>query len=971
MHQRLFITIILCIWHSVLAAQSTQVLDNLPPSVKWYQLKTPHFNIIYPQGFKEQGQRMANTMEHIYQPAAASLGVEPKKNFPLILQNHNSISNGFVTLGPRRSEFYTMSPQNANLLGNNDWLDMLALHEYRHVVQYDKSRTGFTGFIRNIFGEYSQAAIASASVPSWFWEGDAVGIETALSTSGRGRIPQFSAAFRANLLTKGAFNYNKQYLRSFKDNIPNHYVLGYHYSTYLKNEYGAKAVEDMVNRTWALPFIPFSFSFAQKKYGGEKMPQMYLEMMAQLKDKWTAQLADIRLTNYTQLDTPPKKVYTDYNYPQLLGNGNILVLKSGLGDYDQLVEIDKNTGAESVRKVPGIINDAGMLSVQGSIVVWNEFEFDPRWRQRSYSVIRKYNIGSGQYTTLTKNTRYTSAALSLDRRHIATIEELADYKNQLVILDANSGKVVNSFLAPKGSNYNIPVWSDERKLVISEIRDGTKQIKEIDIITGDEKVLLEPTNEQISYAFRNEQYLYYVSGWSGIDNIYAKNLDTNITYQVTSAKFGAYNPVISSDGGELYYNNFTAMGNDVVKIDNNPSNWLPIDNLPDTDIHFYQPMVELENNANILNSVPEVEYKESRYRKKLLKLHSWGPYVSSSANELEAGLYSTNVLSTTDVFLGFNVDTDANFKWIGRVSYQSLYPIIDVEANYARRRANVSYYDTASNTSNIDTLKWDETGVKAGLRIPWLLTHNKFHTNLVLQNYFGLTAVRNYESEAFNKDRPFFGVYGELNDGNLMSNEFKIIFSSLQKRSKRDINSKFGSVFIIENYATPYGGDFEGGLTALKAQLYFPGLIKHHSFNMFAGYQHNNITLDNNNYWFANRMPYPRGVSASTFENFYTVRFNYELPLLYPDLSIGPWLYFQRVKANLFYDYGTGATDVTNFDVGIEVIWEKEYYSLGAELTFDFNFMRALPLLELGVRYFYLPDTGQGGFEFLVGSFGF
>jgi len=117
-------------------------------------------------------------------------------------------------------------------------------------------------------------------------------------------------------------------------------------------------------------------------------------------------------------------------------------------------------------------------------------------------------------------------------------------------------------------------------------------------------------------------------------------------------------------------------------------------------------------------------------------------------------------------------------------------------------------------------------------------------------------------------------------------------------------------------------------------------------------------------------MPYPRGVSATTFEDFYTIRFNYELPLIYPDLSIGPWLYFQRVKTQLFYDYGYGKVDVSR--TGFEPVqFDEQFYSLGAELTFDFNFMRALPLLELGVRYFYLPDTGQNGFEFLIGSFGF
>ena len=109
MHKKVLSTIILIMGFTALQAQSTVVLENLPPSIKWYQLNTPHFNIIYPQGFTDQGQRMANTMEHIYGPAAASLDVKPKKNFPLILQNQNSISNGFVTVGPRRSEFFTMS----------------------------------------------------------------------------------------------------------------------------------------------------------------------------------------------------------------------------------------------------------------------------------------------------------------------------------------------------------------------------------------------------------------------------------------------------------------------------------------------------------------------------------------------------------------------------------------------------------------------------------------------------------------------------------------------------------------------------------------------------------------------------------------------------------------------------------------------------------------------------------------------
>ncbi|MEN8247613.1 MAG: hypothetical protein ABFS32_01670 [Bacteroidota bacterium] len=966
MVRRLFITLLIVTSYTGIYAQTTRVLENLPPSIKWYQINTPHFKIIYPEGFSEQGQRMANTMEHIYEPASASLGVSPKKGFPVVLQNQTAVSNGFVTVGPRRSEFFTMSPQRANFLGNLDWLDLLALHEYRHIVQYDKSRIGFTGFVRNVLGEFSQAAVSHAAVPSWYWEGDAVGVETALSNSGRGRIPQFGAVFRANLLEKGSFNYNKQYLGSYKDFIPNHWVFGYHYATYLKNTYGLEAVENIAERAWARPYIPFSFSFAQKKYMGKKMPETYQDLASDLKTKWEGQLGKIKLTSFTKINSHSRKVFTNYDYPQILDNGNILVLKSGLGDYTQFVEIDVETGAEAKRFVPGIMNNAGMLSVEGAQVVWNEYEFDARWRQKSYSVIKSYNVATKEVNKLTEKTRYTSASLSPNRELIVTVEETTDYKNKVVVLNAYSGSYIKSFDAPKGSQYLNPIWTDNASFIVSEINNGTKQIKEIEVKTGEEVVLIEPTEEHISYAVRRGDYLFYVSGWTGIDNIYARDLRSDKDYEVVSSKNGAYNPVISKDGKTMYYNNLTSMGTDVVSIELNPKNWIQRDGIENTNINFFQPMVEMENKPDVFKTIPEKKYEESRYRKKLMKFHSWGPFISDSPNELEAGLYSTNVLSTSDLFLGFHVDTDMNFKWMGKYSYQGFYPIIDVEVDYAFRNSNIPYEDTLG-VEHTDKMTWDETTVKAGIRIPWLLTSSKMHTNLEVKNYIGVTNIRNFTSTKSGSDRSYLGI---LNNGNLYTNEFKLTFYSLLKRSKRDINSKWGAYFIYENYSTPYGGDFDGGLTAVRGQAYLPGLFKHHSFNILGGYQHNKLVPGNNNYWFPNRMPYPRGVEGASFERFYSLRFNYEMPLLYPDISLGPWLYIQRIKTALYYDYGYGVTDID--ESGYTPYFnERQYYSTGAELTFDFNFMRALPRLEMGVRYAYWLETGKSSWELLIGSFSF
>ncbi len=155
------VVIILClIFFQPSLAQESVTQETNAPGVKWYQVNTPNFRILYPKGFEDQAQRVANTMETIREPEAKTMGALPKK-ISIILQNNSSLSNGFVTLAPRRSEFYTMPSQNYNFVGTNDWLSMLSSHEYRHIVQFQRSITGFNKFFYYVFGQQAVAGLAS------------------------------------------------------------------------------------------------------------------------------------------------------------------------------------------------------------------------------------------------------------------------------------------------------------------------------------------------------------------------------------------------------------------------------------------------------------------------------------------------------------------------------------------------------------------------------------------------------------------------------------------------------------------------------------------------------------------------------------------------------------------------------------------------------------------------------------------
>jgi hypothetical protein len=320
----------------------TGCLENNPTSISWQQIKTDHFRILFQKGFDLQAQRMANTLEQIRKAESRTLGTEPRR-ISVILQNQSSESNGFVSILPRRSEFFTLPPQDYNFIGTNDWLNLLATHEFRHVVQYQHATRGFNKFIYYLFGSTTLAGFSQAAVPQWFWEGDAVATETAMTPSGRGRLPNFGLVFRTNLLEGRTFNYHKQYLRSYKHNIPDHYVLGYYMVSHLRRKSQDPEIWGKITaRSWGAPIIPFTFSNSIHNKTGRYVTTLFQETAADLKKEWQAEVDKLKPTLFETRNRRRSRAYTDYKYPQPMDNGSLLVMKRGIGDIEKFVVIDKN-----------------------------------------------------------------------------------------------------------------------------------------------------------------------------------------------------------------------------------------------------------------------------------------------------------------------------------------------------------------------------------------------------------------------------------------------------------------------------------------------------------------------------------------------------------------------------------------------------------------------------------------------------
>ena len=93
-------------------------LGQNPSSTKWRQIKTDDFQLIFPLDFKSKAEELANFITYANTQARLYLHTKPKK-ISIILQNNTTVDNGFVTLAPKRSEFYgTPSQENEGV----DWL---------------------------------------------------------------------------------------------------------------------------------------------------------------------------------------------------------------------------------------------------------------------------------------------------------------------------------------------------------------------------------------------------------------------------------------------------------------------------------------------------------------------------------------------------------------------------------------------------------------------------------------------------------------------------------------------------------------------------------------------------------------------------------------------------------------------------------------------------------------------------------
>jgi hypothetical protein len=194
----------------------------------------------------------------------------------------------------------------------------------------------------------------------------------------------------------------------------------------------------------------------------------------------------------------------------------------------------------------------------------------------------------------------------------------------------------------------------------------------------------------------------------------------------------------------------------------------------------------------------------------------------------------------------------------------------------------------------------------------------------------------------------------QLFAGWITSLDYRVYASQYQRMSGRDLYPRIGQTIDVNFRHTPFGINDMGSIFATAGRFYLPSVFRHHSLNIYAGYQQY-LQKEPIFYSYSNLIRIPRGYHGISDEYLFTAQINYAFPFWYPDLSLGSLFYFKRLKMNLFYD----------FTRGMEQKVFSDYISTGAELTADLHILRFLAPVELGIRTMIFPTTSTWSWEFL------
>ena len=919
MFKRIFLFFFIAITTNSFAQYYTSGDD--PASVHWRYFKNKHVTLLFPVQSECFAKNIFNLASN--DSLLRAIGFV-KTKLPIVVHSYISISNGMVAWAPKRVELNAIPDQS---IYPEIWYRQLAIHEFRHVAQFELLNQGLTKGIATIFGQHFLGALIGR-FPVWLLEGDAVWHETRYGYSGRGRMSDFLMQPAAFLDENKKVKYENLFFGSYNYFVPDYYKMGYinvAYGYMKKDKLWSRAFANTGRRPYTL--VPVNRvlidAFSMKK------AKFTIEAMSYFKHRYDS--INAAFSVYKDVLTSNSNDFISYEYPFTTSKKTIVALKSGMSYPSQFVEID-SLGVEHTLFNTGYVMERS-VDVKNDILVWSENVNDIRWDNRSYSDVFMYNISEDRIYRISKNKYYYAPSISVDMKNILVVENGPDGVSRIKEIELATRKILKNIELDSNKMALSPKWLDDNTIVFIQLDEKGKSIRSLSLNNLKQKEILKPAFVDIASLFIKGDSLIYESCQGKKREIHAFLLKEKIDKQLTDCRYGAFYPSVNKN--KLIFSEYTENGYKIKEVSLETMKWqtsLLVKVLKDP--YFAIDTTGLSMLYSFKSAIVD-SAKAKKYHKMahLFYFHSWAPvYIDPNdpTNVLQGlSIMSQNALGTAITSLGYYkmVDDIYNTYYVD-FSYSGLYPKLDLSYVATTQNYRISYSERALFSSQ---------SFRPTVTLPFDFSLGKMNRKLVFtgcysfDNYYQLTDSKNYFQQKY------YSTY--------------LQFYNLKRTSIRDLRPSLGfSTLVLRSFSLH--NDLKGKFYA-KTYVYLPGIMKHHSFVLAYEYQkYDNYPLNVGT--FGSSITLPVIFNKLDIYDMSVFSASYRFPLVYPDLRIGSLMYLKRIDLNLFANryQNVGQT------VGVDVNAESNIF----RLPYPVNF---------GLRVYYSPNLRKFGYDILSFSINF
>ncbi|MCQ2138167.1 MAG: hypothetical protein MJY60_05630, partial [Bacteroidales bacterium] len=950
-----------------------------PSSVKWSQIKSEHFKMIFPQGMDSMARDYLCAME-MMRPSVNGPMLLNTHQIPVVLHPYTTLSNGSVSWAPKVVNLVT-SPEPYD--GTSDpWMMQLVNHELRHVAQCEHFTRDFYSWLWYGLGEQAAGLGMGLFTTKKYLEGDAVISETELNQVGRGRSASFLMYPRALLLDGNYLSWEQATMGSYHYQSINPYAIGYMLLAQerLRTDNASFTGEFFRDKARLYDIKRFLHPDQYTTYPSQDM--MIAKTLRMFNIAWKQDL-DMR-GEFTQCKplSREERLYTDYISAVRIADerssfdGHVIALKKGLEHNNELVRINP-VGVEQhvsyFNPVASKISDPA-----GGRIYWSETVMDEPSDLENFSVIKYLDINSGDIGFVTRDTKYFNPAVSPDGKYLAVAEYPVASATRLVLLNPSDGRVIASCAAPGAGQILEPCFSYGYIYVsaIAENGAGIWRIPYKDGLDDEWENVLPATGCEIRNLRSFDGGVCFASDFDGVMNIFSIDWKNSAVKQLTNSKYGANYPFFDADG-QLYYSEYSSKGYHLVTADKSA--------FLDRDIKFKQPYLhpvaealatqyaEKFTEAPVGNAayLDQEQYPVEEYDKlrNAFHFHSWAPLyynvdriMNMSGDHLyemaSLGLtgYSQNELGTVTAMAGYSYhggfnalhgkvnaviadfDVEASFDFNDRKQRLDDPLLKEIQGDYQSVVTNRPYF-TASIAADYPHNLFGGGWLSMFIPVARLTFSNDLcryeSESGELRNHFTgkfMFGSRYYKMLPVTKAAifPRYGISAGL--------YFQLPMASAGQQSPL-------------MYATVYG--------------YLPGYDRSHGLKLSASYQRQ-ATSGGKRFISESLASMPRGYTGiSPTEAYGKITADYAVPVWLQDYTISKYLYLKRLQVIPFVDMALDSRHqlgkpVTNF-LG----------SFGTDLTVDFYAFRLGFEINAGLRYAHtLPVAGRKGGNYFAPLFG-